>query len=218
MIFGVPVLMLTECQNISKVEKLRRKKISKSTSKYWKNKAHRRKRLASIRKANKKKSRRDKISKSNARYWLGTKGARFGKSHKAITKRKIACGLRRWRTQLKRSPHLYKQWCHRQSVAHTGHTLTLASRRKESRSHRIRYKTFGIKRGRRECVECQIWREKVLNRDGYICIMCSSKKNLEVDHIKPWCKFPKLRFIISNGRTLCKKCHLEHGWRGNLGK
>jgi 5-methylcytosine-specific restriction endonuclease McrA len=30
---------------------------------------------------------------------------------------------------------------------------------------------------------------------------------LEADHIKPFCRFPELRLVVSNGRTLCKDCH-----------
>lgn len=46
-------------------------------------------------------------------------------------------------------------------------------------------------------------------RDEYICQICFSEKsgNLSVDHIKSWAKFPELRFIASNCRTLCMACH-----------
>lgn len=51
------------------------------------------------------------------------------------------------------------------------------------------------------------WRKSVLERDSYSCIWCSSKSELQVDHIKPFSKYPELRFTIDNGRTLCKSCH-----------
>ena len=60
------------------------------------------------------------------------------------------------------------------------------------------------------------WRRNVLKRDKHECINCHTMINrLEVDHIKPFSLFPKLRFKLSNGRTLCKKCHKKIGWRGN---
>lgn len=53
-----------------------------------------------------------------------------------------------------------------------------------------------------------IWRKKIMDRDNYTCVLCKNRGgNLEVDHIKPFSKFPKLRFSLSNGRTLCTLCH-----------
>ena len=54
------------------------------------------------------------------------------------------------------------------------------------------------------------WRRKVFIRDNYTCQGCSIKfrrKYLTAHHIKPWAKFPKLRFVVSNGSTLCRPCH-----------
>jgi len=51
------------------------------------------------------------------------------------------------------------------------------------------------------------WRESVLLRDDYRCVVCGATNQLEADHIKPWSIYPELRFDISNGQTLCKSCH-----------
>ena len=51
------------------------------------------------------------------------------------------------------------------------------------------------------------WQRAVLERDGRKCISCGTPERLEADHIKPWAKFPELRFDVSNGRTLCVKHH-----------
>lgn len=59
----------------------------------------------------------------------------------------------------------------------------------------------------RMSLKYKIWREKVLKRDNYTCKICKKRNNLQADHIKSFTYFPKLRFVISNGRTLCKKCH-----------
>jgi 5-methylcytosine-specific restriction endonuclease McrA len=49
---------------------------------------------------------------------------------------------------------------------------------------------------------------KIFTRDNYTCQLCSQYGGyLQVDHIKPWAKYPKLRFIESNCRTLCMACH-----------
>lgn len=52
------------------------------------------------------------------------------------------------------------------------------------------------------------WRNEVFKRDKYTCVFCGQLGGkIEADHIKPWSKYPKLRYEISNGRTLCYKCH-----------
>lgn len=57
----------------------------------------------------------------------------------------------------------------------------------------------------------QEWRSLVLSRDGHKCVHCGhigDKYNpLQVDHIKPRSVYPKLAYTVSNGRTLCKRCH-----------
>ena len=55
----------------------------------------------------------------------------------------------------------------------------------------------------------QIWRSKVLERDGHICQWpnCKNKENLQVHHIKTFSKFMDLRYNVYNGITLCQECH-----------
>jgi len=56
----------------------------------------------------------------------------------------------------------------------------------------------------------KLWREEVFKRDNYTCQDCGKRKcYIEGHHIKSWAKYPKLRYIISNGLTLCKECHLK---------
>lgn len=57
------------------------------------------------------------------------------------------------------------------------------------------------------------WRRKVFRRDGYICQSCGMKSGqgksvkLNAHHLKSWAKYPKLRYSVSNGITLCEFCH-----------
>jgi|TARA_R100000049_G_C1903698_1_gene52980 5-methylcytosine-specific restriction endonuclease McrA len=54
------------------------------------------------------------------------------------------------------------------------------------------------------------WKQEVLKRDNYTCQECGKRGvKLVVDHIKPFCLYPKLRFNLNNGRTICKKCDLK---------
>lgn len=57
------------------------------------------------------------------------------------------------------------------------------------------------------------WRLAVYTRDNYTCQFCLARNGngvrvvLHADHIKPYAAFPELRYDVSNGRTLCRKCH-----------
>lgn len=65
----------------------------------------------------------------------------------------------------------------------------------------------------RGSLEYKLWRKAVFERDNYTCVWCNVKSGdgktiyLQADHIKPFAYFPKLRFNINNGRTLCIECH-----------
>lgn len=57
------------------------------------------------------------------------------------------------------------------------------------------------------------WRKNVFERDNYTCQNCGTRCGegrdvvLNADHIKQWAYYPKLRYEISNGITLCLPCH-----------
>ena len=57
----------------------------------------------------------------------------------------------------------------------------------------------------------QEWRSLVMSRDLYKCVNCGSTGHvtnpLQVDHIKPKSLYPDLMYTVSNGRTLCRRCH-----------
>lgn len=69
----------------------------------------------------------------------------------------------------------------------------------------------GIRSGRSKAmgrVKYKTWRTEVYKRDNYTCVWCGERgKVLHADHIKLWSKFPRYRYVLSNGRTLCVKCH-----------
>lgn len=57
--------------------------------------------------------------------------------------------------------------------------------------------------------EYKTWRRRVYSRDRHQCQMpgCGSGMKLNAHHIVRWADAPTLRFIVSNGITLCHGCH-----------
>jgi hypothetical protein len=53
------------------------------------------------------------------------------------------------------------------------------------------------------------WRRDVRNRDNRTCQMpnCKCKSKLQTHHIIKWATQPRLRFVVSNGITLCRAHH-----------
>jgi 5-methylcytosine-specific restriction endonuclease McrA len=69
--------------------------------------------------------------------------------------------------------------------------------REERESGRVRY-------------EYKKWRTDVFKRDNYTCQNCYVRGGkLAAHHIQHWAKFPELRYVLSNGLTLCESCHKE---------
>lgn len=60
------------------------------------------------------------------------------------------------------------------------------------------------------------WRRKVLDRDGNTCVRCGfvgtgsrGRATLHAHHKKSFARYPKLRFDVDNGVTLCVPCHSQ---------
>ncbi len=80
------------------------------------------------------------------------------------------------------------------------------------------YRTPAVKR-LKASKEAQDWRKSVFERDDYTCQTCGERGGkLEAHHIKPFAYFPKLRWIISNGLTLCVPCHRKTETWGRKGQ
>lgn len=82
-----------------------------------------------------------------------------------------------------------------------------------------------------ELPEHKQWHAEILKRDNYVCVLCKSRKDLEVDHIKRYLYIANENNIkttedarnckelwdISNGRTLCRECHRKTDTYGTKG-
>ena len=110
---------------------------------------------------------------------------------------------------------------------HWGKHRSEKVRRKMSKSHRGK-KSYNWKGGQainkviRASLEYRLWREAVFKRDNWTCKWCRVRSRagkiviLNADHIKQFAYFPKLRFAIDNGRTLCIDCHKKTNTYGNV--
>lgn len=65
--------------------------------------------------------------------------------------------------------------------------------------------------GHRKCYRkgYQGWRRRVLKRDHHTCQRCGESNAKYAHHIKRWADYPKLRLVLSNGITLCRRCHTK---------
>jgi len=59
-------------------------------------------------------------------------------------------------------------------------------------------------------LDARSWRQKIFERDKFLCQMpgCNQQERfLNAHHIKKFIDYPELRLEINNGITLCKNCH-----------
>jgi hypothetical protein len=93
------------------------------------------------------------------------------------------------------------------------HRQKLADARRGEKSHFWKGGISTANEIARKSVEYAMWHEECIRRDDYTCQDCGNRSGnghrveLHVDHIKPFSIFPELRYVVSNGRTLCKPCH-----------
>jgi hypothetical protein len=153
----------------------------------------------------------------------------------STVKRRVCCSRKCYGEYKKQHPEKYNlfQEGHKGYVTSPwlGKTRPLNTRIKMSESHKnnpkvIKHlKELGKKQSRenhwnwkggitdenkllRRSEEYKSWRSKVYLRDKWTCQKCGKKlKNLVAHHKKSFKDYPKLRFNVSNGLTLCRSCH-----------
>ena len=65
--------------------------------------------------------------------------------------------------------------------------------------------------GRHWTARYKRWREAVVERDRGLCSACGDVvAKPHVHHKFAWAQFPALRYEVSNGVTMCKRCHVKH--------
>lgn len=73
----------------------------------------------------------------------------------------------------------------------------------------------GVTRGRnKNAAKQRAWSRAVFQRDKFRCQTCGSNRNLHAHHVLPYATHRRLRFVVSNGKTLCAQCHSAvHGYK-----
>lgn len=108
---------------------------------------------------------------------------------------------RKGRTPWNKGKKLSAEHCFALSISHIG---------KNNRENNPNWKggVTSEHQAIRTSLEYKLWRTSVFERDDYTCIWCGERGgDLHADHIKPFARYPELRFAIDNGRTLCATCH-----------
>ena len=71
---------------------------------------------------------------------------------------------------------------------------------------------YSKRRRGKHAVKLRRWSREVLKRDRFRCTVCGNNRELQAHHVKPYADYPRLRFDVANGKTLCAICHrAEHG-------
>lgn len=71
-----------------------------------------------------------------------------------------------------------------------------------------------LKHPERNRYRAKMWVKAVKDRDGWVCVECSTPIRLHAHHIKRWRDYSDLRYELSNGVTLCHECHERAHGRG----
>ncbi len=107
---------------------------------------------------------------------------------------------------LPRQPALRKRFCSRRCHMHNLH-------HKQGGEHHWNWRA-----GRSKAISKDsnnplaiAWRQAIYRRDGWQCVICRvhcRQKNIVAHHRLGYTDYPDQRYILDNGMTLCRACHL----------
>jgi len=100
-----------------------------------------------------------------------------------------------WRN--KKRPSFSREWRENMSQSHSGKKSYLWKGGITPMNAKIR-----------NSLEIKLWKKAVFERDNFVCQKCEQKGGeLEAHHIFNFADYQERRTEITNGITLCKKCH-----------
>ena len=142
--------------------------------------------------------------------YIGRKKGGRTKGSKNIIQKSIKCICLSCKKEFYKCPASVKngegKFCSKEC-----YSKALSLRKKDKNSPLWKHGKANINKTKRRIAmqgyKYKVWRRKVFKRDSYTCQKCSETKYVEAHHIKSWEKYPKLRYVIRNGITLCQKCH-----------
>lgn len=128
----------------------------------------------------------------------------YGVSRSKETKKKISIK--------NKGKIISKETKSKMSKAKKGKKFTKEHRKNLSKAQIKRYDKVGRKKYKRYIhvrdKKYLQWRLNVFKRDNWTCQKCGKRGcYLEAHHIKSWKDYPKLRYKLNNGQTLCLSCH-----------
>lgn len=107
----------------------------------------------------------------------------------------------------KKRPPFSKEWLEKLSLSHSG-----------KRNGNWKNGSTAEIQLARSSKKYKLWRMSVFERDMFTCQECgASGVYLEAHHIKSFAEFKELRYLLSNGITLCVDCHKKTDNYGKKG-
>lgn len=154
------------------------------------------------------------ITENRLKYWARLRGRKLSPEHR-LKVIKTLKPIRKGGTYEEAfGTEIAKQMREKMSLAKTGRKMpwnSVPDRVEEKSPRWIKDRTQVIGRHNRSFHDTAIkqWKKEVHLRDKYKCRMenneCSGR--LEAHHILTWKDYPKLRYIITNGISLCHAHH-----------
>lgn len=76
--------------------------------------------------------------------------------------------------------------------------------------HLIKFNLISKEKGNsRNCQNVKNWKIQVLQIGKNKCSNCESTEHLHCHHIIPWKDSEDLRYLVDNGKVLCRSCHAK---------